>query len=156
MSRTGGRRCAAAGALSALLACSFFETAMGQGADGGVSVTISRFDHSGNDYTLVVQPTKTDPPDPYMGSCERFEVHGTFGLLRGAKRNDDALTRPGHRKALEFLQQAFLSGQRFKLGSVGKGFVPVDPGKPCVVESRALRVVADDNGTLVLSYHDAP
>jgi hypothetical protein len=60
-----------------------------------------------------------------------------------------------HREALEFLQQAFISGQKFDLASLGTGFVPVDTGKPCVVKSRALRLVKDDAGTHVQSYHDA-
>ena len=86
---------------------------------------------------------------------ERFEVRGTYGLLHGARRNDEWLSRKVHREALEFLQQAFLSGQTFDLGWVGTGFVPVEAGKPCVVKSRALRLVKDDRGTHVLSYHEA-
>jgi hypothetical protein len=76
-------------------------------------------------------------------------------LLRGAKRNEDWLSRKVHREALEFVQQAFLAGQVIDLGWVGTGFQPVEEGKPCVVKSRALRLVKDDRGTHVVSYHDA-
>jgi hypothetical protein len=144
----------AALALAALLACSFFGTAA-RADETGVPVTITRFDHSGLDYTLVVTPAKTDPPDPYMGACDRFEVRGTYGLLRGAKRMESWLSRQVHRDTLEFLQHAFISGVAFDLGWVGTGFIPVEEGKPCVVKSRALRLVKDDAGTHVLSYHDA-
>jgi hypothetical protein len=153
------RQRAGAKGLGALLLCSFFVTAMCQADESGVPVSIARFDHSGNDYTLVVHPVKTDPPaaeDPYIGTCDRFEIRGTYGLLRGARKNDAELSRPAHKEVMEFLQQAFISGQTFTLGSVGTGFVPVEAGKPCVVKSRALRLVKDDSGAHVLSYHDAP
>ncbi len=65
------------------------------------------------------------------------------------------LSRQVHRDALEFLQQVFISGQAFTLGAVSTGFVPAELGKPCVVKSRALRLVKDEGGTHVLSYHDA-
>jgi hypothetical protein len=145
----------AAGSTSALLLFSILATAACWAGDAGVPVTITRFDHSGNDYTLVVHPEKTDPPDPYIGACERFEVRGTYGLLRGANRNEAWLSRQVHREALEFLQQAFISGQKFDLASVGTGFIPIDASKPCVVKSRALRLVKDDAGIHVQSYHDA-
>jgi hypothetical protein len=149
-------RRSSAGRPGLLLMCFFIATGMCQADESsGVSVTIARFDHSGNDYTLVVHPAATDPPDPYMGTCERFEVRGTYGLLRGAAKNDAELSRPGHREALEFLQHAFIAGQVIELGWVGTGFVPVDSGNPCVVKSRALRLVKDENHARVLSYHDA-
>jgi hypothetical protein len=141
--------------MGSLLICSVFATAICSADEAGVPVAIARFDHSGMDYTLVVNPTKTDPPDPYIGACERFEIRGTYGLLRGAKRNEEWLSRKVHREALEFVQQAFLAGQVIDLGWVGTGFVPVEAGKPCVVKSRALRLVKDDRGTHVVSYHDA-
>jgi len=141
--------------VTALLICSFFGTAICRADEAGVPVTITRFDHSGLDYTLVVQPARMDPPDPYIGTCERFEIRGTYGLLKGAKRMESWLSRQAHRDTLEFLQQAFLAGTSFDLGWVGAGFIPVEAGKPCVVKSRALRMVKDDAGTHVLSYHDA-
>ena len=149
-----GRRLAA-GSLGALLIGSLFQTAICQISDAGVPVTITRFDRSGDKYTLVVHPEKADTSEPYLGTCERFEVRGTYGSLRGAKRNDAELSWLGHRKALEFLQKAFIAGQRFDLGSVGKGFVPVAADNPCIVASRALRLLQDDRGMHVLSYHDA-
>jgi len=150
-----GRR-SIAGRMGFLLMCSFIATGICQADEStGVAVTITRFDHAGNDYTLVVHPTATDPPDPYMGACERFEVRGTYGLLRGTGKNDAELSRAGHREALEFLQHAFIAGQVVELGWVGTGFVPVDPDKPCVVKSRALRLVKDEGHTRVMSYHDA-
>jgi hypothetical protein len=151
------RRRSIAGGIGILLLCFFIATGICRADESsGVPVTIARFDHSGNDYTLVVHPTtRTDPPDPYVGTCERFEVRGTYGLLRGAGKNDPELSRPVHREALEFLQKAFIAGQVIELGWVGTGFVAVDPGQPCIVKSRALRLVKDDSGTRVMSYHDA-
>jgi hypothetical protein len=149
------RQRSVASGLAALFLCSLFATEICQADESGVPVTITRFDHSGNDYTLVVHPAATDSPDPYMGACERFEVRGTYGLLRGASRNEAWLSRQVHREALEFLQQAFISGQPFALGWLGTGFVPVDAGRPCIVKSRALRLLKDDQGARVLSYHDA-
>jgi hypothetical protein len=145
----------AARKMSALLVFSVFTTQVCRADEAAVPVTITRFDHADLNYTLVVKPAKTNPPDPYMGACERFEVRGTYGSLRGAKRNEDWLSRKVHREALEFVQQAFLAGQVIDLGWVGTGFEPVEAGKPCVVKSRALRLVKDDRGTYVLSYHDA-
>ena len=49
--RVGGGRRFVASALGALLVGSFFETATGQAASARISVAITRFDHSGNDYT---------------------------------------------------------------------------------------------------------
>ena len=138
-----------------LFLCVFFATAACRADESGVPVTIARFDHSGLDYTLVVHPAKTDPPDQYMGVCERFEVRGTYGLLRGASRTEAWLSRQVHRDAMAFLQQAFISGQAFNLGWVGTGFVLTDPNTPCIVKSRALRLLKDDSGARVLSYHDA-
>ncbi len=91
-----------------------------------------------------------------MGSCERFEVRGTYRSLRGwAKGQQAGLSRQGHREALQFLQQAFIAGKVIDLGWVGTGFVPVDAGKPCIVKSLALQLLKDDLGDHVLSYHDA-
>jgi hypothetical protein len=119
-----------------------------------VPVKVMRFDRDGDRYTLVVYPAHTNPPDPYMGTCDRFEVRGIFGDLRGGD-GEPGLTKAAHREAMKFLQDAFVSGQMIDLGWMGTGFVPVEPGKPCVVKSRALRLVQDGLGAHVLSYHDA-
>jgi hypothetical protein len=121
-----------------------------------VPVKVVRFDRDGDRYTLVVHPARTNPPDPYMGTCERFEVRGMFGDLRGTDGdNEPGLTKAGHREAMKFLQEAFVSGQVVDLGWMGTGFVPVEPGNPCIVKSRALQLVQDGLGAHVLSYHDA-
>jgi hypothetical protein len=121
-----------------------------------VPVKIVRFDSLGDHYTLVVYPARTNPPDPFMGTCERFEVRGVFGSLRGSNGNTEpGVSKSAHRDAIQFLNEAFTAGRMVDLGWVGRGFVPVDEGKPCVVKSRALVVVKDGLGTHVLSYHDA-
>jgi len=143
-----------------LLICALLTSSPAGYAAGMVSATVPvkvmRFDRDGDRYTLVVRPARTDPPDPYMGTCERFEVRGMFGDLRGGDGSSDpGLTKAGHREAMKFLNEAFVSGQMVDLGWMGTGFVPVEPGNPCIVKSRALQLVQDGLGAHVLSYHDA-
>jgi hypothetical protein len=155
-----GRQGAAAASVCVMLICAFLASGTSHGAGSMVSSTvpvkIARFDHQGAQYTLVVYPARTNPPDPFMGTCERFEVRGLWGSLRGSKGNDEpGLTKSGHIEAMEFLSEAFVAGQMVDFGWVGSGFVRVDSDKPCVVKSRALQLVKDSLGAHVLSYHDA-
>jgi hypothetical protein len=143
-----------------LLICAFLASENSYGAGSMVSSTVPvkivRFDTQGDHYTLVVYPARTNPPDPFMGTCDRFEVRGVWGSLRGSKGDDEpGLSKPGHFEAMQFLRDAFVAGQMVDLGWVGTGFIPVDSGKPCIVKSRALQLVKDGLGAHVLSYHDA-
>ena len=154
------RQGATAASVYVLLTCAFFASPPGHGAGSMVSSTVPvkvvRFDRDGDRYTLVVRPARTNPPDPYMGTCERFEVRGMFGELRGADGDTEpGLTKAAHREAMKFLNEAFVSGQVIDLGWMGTGFVPVEASNPCVVKSRALKLVQDGLGSHVLSYHDA-
>ena len=108
----------------------------------------------GVDYTLVVSPISSQGYDPYMTSCKRFEVRGTYQWLKGAIFGQDAsLSRKGHLEALEYLRQAFEAKRPFEFGWIGTGFVRVDPANPCVVKSRALWKVIDERGTSVVSFY---
>ncbi|MEJ1966760.1 MAG: hypothetical protein WDO56_36535 [Gammaproteobacteria bacterium] len=125
---------------------------------GGSSqrVTIDSLTMRGVDYTLVVSPIPSQGvvDDPYMTSCKRFEVLGTYQWLKGAYFGQEAgLSRKGHLEALEYLQQAFEAKRPVDFGWVGTGFVRVDAAKPCVVKSRALWKVSDERGTQVLSFY---
>jgi hypothetical protein len=127
-------------------------------AAGGSSqrVSIDSFKMQGVDYTLVVSPIPSHGvvDDPYMASCKRFEVRGTYQWLKGAIFGQDApLSRKAHLEALEYLRQAFETKQPVDFGWVGTGFVRVDPANPCVVKSRALWKVDDERGTQVLSFY---
>ena len=145
-----------AGRVGVLLTCAFLVSAAGHAVSLTPPVKIVRFDYQGNNYTLVVHPAKTNPPALYRGICERFEVRGSYGSLRGSSRDQEpGLSKSAHREAIQFLHDAFVAGQIIDLGWVGTGFVPVEAGEPCVVKSRALQLVKDELGTHVLSYHDA-
>lgn len=102
---------------------------------GGSSerVVINQLTANGVDYKLVVTPANDAMDDPYLRHCKRFEVRGTHRWLRGALPLEE--NRP-----VEF-------------GWIGTGFVPVDPTHPCIVSSRALRLLEDRGQTYVLSYH---
>jgi hypothetical protein len=114
-----------------------------------------RLDVNGVDYTLQVVPENNTPPDPYMGTCAKFEVRGTYRRLKGAYlRQDPLLSREEHLKALEYLRRAFEAKRPVVLGWMGTGFEPVDAAKPCIVRSRALLLMTDEHGTHVVSFHD--
>lgn len=122
----------------------------------GERVSIVKFDAQGAEYTLLVVPEKSDPPDAYMGRCPRFEVRGTYRRLKGSYfRTDRLLSREAHLKALEYLQRAFSTHQPVNLGWMGTGFEAIDPAAPCVVRSRALVLLEDPkHQTWVVSFHD--
>jgi hypothetical protein len=57
--------------------------------------------------------------------------------------------------ALRVLKGAYERHESIRLGWIGTGFEPVDSNDRCGVKSRALRVLDDDNGSAVYSFHDA-
>lgn len=119
-------------------------------------VTIESLKITGTTYTLVVVPTAEAKDDEYMGSCPRFTVHGLYWYLDGAFLKQPAmLSREQHLAALEHLQNAFEQHQTVNLGWMGSGFKPIDASNPCVVQSRALLFVDDEQGRAVLSFHNA-
>ena len=94
----------------------------------GERVLIVRFDSHGADYTLLVVPERSDPPDVYMGRCARLEVRGTYRRLKGSYfQSHPLLSREAHLKALEYLQRAFSMHRAVNLGWMGTGFEAIDP-----------------------------
>jgi hypothetical protein len=125
---------------------------------GGSSerVVIDRLTTDGVDYMLVVTPapSQSSVSDLFLGSCARFEVHGTYRWLKGAIwGQEQPQSRKGHLEALEYLRQSLLAKRWVDFGWVGTGFVPVDPKDPCVVKSRALWLFSDERGTHILSFY---
>jgi len=110
------------------------------------------------DYELVVAPLRRPEPgayvDPYMGGCTVFTVRGTYSRLHSIQLPSD-VTREGHLAALAHLTEAHSKGRVVNLGWVGRGFVPAQPGTPCVVRSRALHLLTERGVTSVVSFHDA-
>jgi hypothetical protein len=113
---------------------------------------------SGTDYELVVAPLKRPERDgyvdPYIGRCNLFTVRGTYSTLH-SKQFPSFVTREAHFAALAHLSEAHAKGRVVNLGWMGGGFVPVQPGTPCVVRSRALHLLTERGVTSVVSYHDA-
>jgi hypothetical protein len=141
--------------LATLFFCLFAMSSDSVAGGSGERVSIERLDVDGVEYTLLVAPEKSEPPDAYMGACAHFEVRGSYQRLRGAYfRQHPLLSRNEHIKALEYLRRAFETKQSVYLVWMGTGFVPIDPGSPCVVRSRALRLLTDERGTYVVSFHD--
>jgi hypothetical protein len=120
-------------------------------------VTIESFKiFNSTDYELVVVPTPEHKgyKDPYMANCPRFIMKGTYSWLH-SWRFPDAVKRKKHKAALAYLQQALNANNAVLLGWMGTGFVPIDPGNKCVVRSRALQLLIEDEVTAVISYHNA-
>jgi hypothetical protein len=114
-------------------------------------VRIESLKITGTTYTLAVVPVERDD-DPYMGTCERFTVHGLYWYLIGAfLKQPQMLSRERHLAALAYLQEAFEQQRVVKFGGMGSGFEPIDTSNPCVVQSRALLLMEDD----VMSFHNA-
>jgi hypothetical protein len=135
----------------------FVQPAYSGGSDE--TVAIESFETTNaTDYVLVVSPlphAAWQPPDPYMGACQHFTVHGTYRRLRGVWfRNPADLTREAHLAAVAFLKDAFEHHVHVKLGWIGTGFVPLNANDSCLVSSRALRLYDDERGTAVVSFHD--
>lgn len=94
--------------LAAFALCSILASGASEAGGSSESVSIERFETRGVEYTLLVTPAKSTIPDPYMGKCERFGVHGTYRWLRGSLlRQEPGLSRKGHLEALEYLRRAF-------------------------------------------------
>lgn len=129
----------------------------GAGAGGSdAAVMIESLKISGASYTLVVVPTELRKDDPYIGKCTRFTVHGTYGYLKGAFLNQpEILSKEQHLAALEYLQSAFEKHAGVNLGWMGSGFMPLDVNEPCIVRSRALLLMEDSHGRVVISFHNA-
>lgn len=131
-------------------------SSLAQAGGSAAPVTIESLKITGTTYTLVVVPTAAVKDDPYLGSCPRFTVHGLYWYLDGAfLKQPKMLSREQHLAALAYLQEAFEKRQTVNLGWMGSGFMPIDAGKPCVVQSRALLFVNDEQGPAVLSFHNA-
>jgi hypothetical protein len=121
-----------------------------------VPVAIESLKVSGTSYTLVVVPSELSKHDPYMGTCARFTVHGTYGHLNGAFLNQpEILSRKQHLAALDYLRNTLEKRVPVNLGWMGSGFMPIDASEPCVVRSRALLLMEDTRGTAVISFHNA-
>ena len=107
-------------------------------------VVVSLSNGGGTDYTLVVEPIASnstpDPypyPDPYMASCSRFTVVGTYSRLAGlALTQPPMVTRDAHIDALRYLRNAAATHATIQLGWMGSGFLVSDPEHPCVGKSR--------------------
>ncbi len=66
------------------------------------------------------------------------------------EENFDGVTAEEHIAALEYLQSFERRGRPVNFGWIGEGFRALDPKRPCVVESRGLRVV---DGAVVSYFH---
>jgi len=103
------------------------------------------------DYILVVAPVKNDDAykTPYMGECEKFEVHGTYGWLKGSWISHflpwmpEITFRENHLQALQKLKQYVGKDKPLQFGFMGSGFKILDEKNPCVVESKALELYED-------------
>jgi hypothetical protein len=110
---------------------------------------------NGVEYELVVTPLKVvgrdGYPDPYMGQCTTFTVHGTYSR---AIRFPSNVTRDAHRAALAYLREAQAADRPVNLGWMGTGFVAVDSGARCEFRSRALHLYIEQGTEAVISFHD--
>jgi hypothetical protein len=128
---------------------------LAQAGGSATPVTIESLKVTGTTYTLVVVPVTANKDDPYMGNCARFTVHGLYWFLDGALRQPEMLSRAQHLVALNYLQDAFEKHRVVNLGGMGTGFKPIDASQPCVVQSRALLLMEEDDVQYVVSFHNA-
>jgi hypothetical protein len=106
---------------------------------------------SDTDYILVVLPVPDNNPywkDPWLGNCQRFEVHGTLQRLEGTHWftwwvTGGAPTKEQHLAALARIKKFEGSKSVLNFGWMGTGFNIIDPKNPCIVESRGLDLVID-------------
>ncbi len=117
---------------------------------------------SDTDYVLAVspEPDKSGYEDPWLGSCKRFVVHGSYKPLKGTRwfiwwDNGGAPTKKQHLTALAYLKKFAGSKIAINFGGMISGFNIITPKNPCIVASRALELVTDDSApheTAVVSY----
>lgn len=105
---------------------------------------------SATSYTLIVTPLPNS--DPYLTRCSRFEIHGTLRRLKGEwpVGRSSAPSKMEHIAALAYLQSFERRGQPVNFGWIGEGFRILDAKRPCVVESRGLRIL---DGAVVSYFH---
>jgi hypothetical protein len=98
---------------------------------------------SDTDYVLVVLPVPDNSPYKALGSCKRFEVHGTLERLESTHWflwwvTGGAPTKKQHLAALAYLKKFEGSAKTVNFGFMGEGFKIIDLKNPCVVKSRGL------------------
>ncbi len=134
---------------AALLAGVFLGTPASAGGDWE-SVRVLKLSRANAiSFTLIVAPI---PTGTYLSRCSRFEIHGTLRRLEGEWPigRSNAPSKKEHIAALEYLQSFERRGRPVNFGWIGEGFRALDPKRPCVVESRGLRVV---DGAVVSYFH---
>lgn len=111
--------------------------------------------HSDTDYTLTITPLEDG--DFYFRSCKRFVINGSFSRLNGASwfwkwSSKHSSNRKKHLDALRELRLQEGKNSTLNFGWMGRGFKIIDPSNPCVVESRALKLIKDSNKPTIVSY----
>lgn len=137
-----------------LVSAVLLASALGGSASSGGSwerVRVLKLSRSNaTSYTLIISPVANS--DPYLSRCSRFEIHGTLRRLEGEWPigRSGAPSRREHIAALDYLQSFERKAQLVNFGWIGEGFRMLDPKRPCVVESRGLRVL---DGAVVSYFH---
>ena len=101
------------------------------------------------DFVLIVEPIgrNDDYRDPYFGNCDLFTVLGKYRTI-GIFEPGSIPTESEHMEAIDYLRER---PKEFSFGWIGGGFHVYDTSDPCVVESRALKLM--EEGHVISSYH---
>jgi hypothetical protein len=117
------------------------------------SVIIRDFHQNGTRYVLVIELKTTTYLGTRFEGCNEVEVRGDYSWWHSWIGFPESVDRENHLVALNYLKEAYNEKRRVGFGSIGRGLEPEDPKNPCVVRSRALKIVRNQFGKAVVSYY---
>jgi hypothetical protein len=116
----------------------------------------------------VIEVAPTDPeghiirlrPSPsgrrFPRSCENFILYAIYDTSSWSDSGREKVERAGHDRAIRKLEQAIVTRDIVRLGTLNRGFAAIDDKSRCEVATRALQVVIRDGQTAILSFFDEP
>jgi hypothetical protein len=106
-------------------------------------IEVSKTDR--NEHRIRLRPRPRGRKFPR--SCETFVVYTRFDLESWSPSGRLVVTREGHDRSLQLLQQAQVTRDIVRFGAVGRGFAAIAESPNCEVASRGLQIVVEDDGT---------
>jgi hypothetical protein len=141
---------------TAILCLSFLATAAVAGGDAWPFRVVGFEQGWFSRATFVLEHVpshRTPPTGPF--ACTRITVLSRYARPGIFRSHPPEATRKSHVAATGSLRTALSNSEIVKFGLLGKGLVPALESGPCTFHSRALLQLTSEQGTAILSLHNA-